>query len=145
MKGKLKYVVPIAGLLLVFGVYKFVIAKPADSDAKVHGQVYVLPKEFVLNMAGGRYAKLTVGLVLAEDEELEGGHGGGAKPPEGFGPLAQEALVREIVTDTLTGGDADELTASDGRAAYKRQILRAVKGHTDVHAEDVVFTDVAVQ
>ena len=55
MKGKLKLIVPIAGLLLAFGVYKFVIAKPADSSAKVHGQVYVLPKEFVLNMAGGRY------------------------------------------------------------------------------------------
>lgn len=144
MKGKLKLIVPIAGLLLAFGVYKLVLAKPTDSDAKVHGQVYVLPKEFVLNMAGGRYAKLTVGLVLSHDEELEGG-GHGPKPPEGFGPLAQEALVREIVTDTLTGGDADRLTSSDGRTAYKRKILHAVERETDVHAEDVVFTDVAVQ
>lgn len=144
MKGKLKFVVPVAALLLAFAAYKLVLASPTDSDAKVHGQVYVLPKEFVLNMAGGRYAKLTVGLVLSHDEELESG-GHGPKPPEGFGPLAQEALVREIVTDTLTGGDADRLTSSDGRAAYKRQVLQAVKGHTDVHAEDVVFTDVAVQ
>jgi flagellar basal body-associated protein FliL len=144
MKGKLKFIVPIAGLLLVFGVYKFVFATPADSDAKVHGQVYVLPKEFVVNMAGGRYAKLTVGLVLSHDEKLESG-GHAPPPPEGFGPLAQEALVREIVTDTLTGGEADELTASSGRGAYKRKILHAVKSETDVHAEDVVFTDVAVQ
>jgi flagellar basal body-associated protein FliL len=143
MKRKLKFVVPFAALALAFGVYKLAIAEPADSSAKVHGHVYVLPKEFVLNMDGGRYAKLTVGLVLDEEEAVESGHG--AAPPEGFGPLEQEALVREIVTDTLTGGSADDLTSSEGRAAHKRRILRAIKQGTDVDATAVVFTDVAVQ
>ncbi len=143
MKGKLRVVLPIAALALAFGVYKLVLAKPAESSAKVHGQVYVLPKEFVLNMEGGRYAKLTVGLVLAEGEAIEGGHG--AAPPEGFGPLPQEALVREIVTDELTGSSADDLTSAKGRDAHKKRILREIERQTDVGAESVVFTDVAVQ
>lgn len=142
MKGKLKFVVPIIVLVAAFVAYKTVLAKPEESSAKVHGEVYVLPKEFVLNMDGGRYAKLTVGLVL--EEPVEAGHGA-AKPPEGFGPLPQEALVREIVTDELTGGSADELTSAKGREEHKKAILHAIEKNTDVLAEDVVFTDVAVQ
>jgi flagellar FliL protein len=145
MKGKLKFVVPILALAAAFAAYKLVLAKPEESKAKVHGQVYVLPKEFVLNMEGGRYAKLTVGLVLDEHAVLESGGHSGPKPPEGFGPLPQEALVREIVTDELTGGSADELTTTDGRNAHKKRILKAIEHQTDVAAEAVVFTDVAVQ
>ena len=42
------------------------LAKPAAAGAKpkVDGQVYVLPKEFLINLDGGRFAKLSVGLVL---------------------------------------------------------------------------------
>lgn len=142
MKGKLKFIVPILVLVLGFAAYKTVLAKPAASEAKVHGHVYVLPKEFVLNMDGGRYAKLTVGLVL--EEALEAGHGGAA-PPEGFGPLEQEALVREIVTEELTGTSADDLTSAKGREAHKKAILKQIEHETDIKAEAVVFTDVAVQ
>ena len=40
-----------------------------------------------------------------------GGHGAAApKPPEGYGPLPQEAAVRDIVTDTLTDVEDGELT-----------------------------------
>ena len=50
MKSKLKFIVPIL-LVVVGGVYKFVLAKPGAPapKPKVDGQVYVLPKEFLIN------------------------------------------------------------------------------------------------
>ena len=141
-----KVIIAIVVLVAAGAAYKLVLAKPEKVDAKVHGQVYVLPKEFVLNLAEGRFVKLGVGLVLSHDEKLEAGGGHGApSPPEGYGPLAQEALVRDVVTDTLTDRPADALIRRRGRHEIKEKILKALHKQTDVHVEDVLFTDVAVQ
>ena len=149
MKGKLKFVLPLVALLLLGGAYKTVLAKPKEKapEPKVHGTVYVLPKEFLLNLAGDRYAKLSVALVLPHGEPIAAAHGGAeaVKPPEGFGPLPQEAVVRALVTDTLTGAKADKLIDPEGRDGLKAKLLKKIHKHTDVHAEDVLFTDVAVQ
>jgi flagellar FliL protein len=145
MKKKLKIIVPLA-LLLAFGAYKMVLAKPAGPEPKVHGEVYVLAKEFVLNLEDGRYARLGVGLVLEPGALEAGGHGAEAvKPPDGYGPLPQEALVRDIVTDALTAADPDSFTDRAGRKRLKKKILETIHQKTDVHAEQVLFTDVAVQ
>jgi flagellar basal body-associated protein FliL len=141
MKGKLKLIVPILVLLAAIGVYKFVLSSPEESKAKVKGQVYVLPKEFIVNLAGGRFAKLTVALVLAPGQSTAGA----AAPPEGFGSLEQEPLVREIVTDTLTGASPDALTSRSGRHGYEEQIKRAIDRETDVETASVAFTDLVVQ
>ena len=66
MKGKLKFVIPLVVLMVIGGGYKFVLAKPAAAKAKVDGAVYVLPKEFLINLADGHFAKLSVALVLPE-------------------------------------------------------------------------------
>lgn len=150
MASKLKIIVPVLLLAALGGVYKFVIAKPeAAAKPKIAGTVYVLPKEFLVNLADGRYLKLGVGLVLDEhDTSLtpsEGGHAAAVKPPDGFGPLPQEAVIRDIVTDTLTDRDAGTLIDRDGRERLKRRIIAAITKRTDVHVEDVLFTDVAVQ
>jgi flagellar basal body-associated protein FliL len=150
MKGKLKFVLPLVALVLLGGAYKTVLAKPGKPapKPKVHGQVYVLPKEFLLNLDQERYAKLTIALVLPHDEPIapaEGGHGAGAEPPEGYGTLPQEALIRGIVTDTLTGADAKKLVDAEGREKLKAKIKKKINKTTDVHAEDVLFTAVAVQ
>ncbi len=147
MKGKLKFVVPVL-VLLVLGVgYKTVLAKPAPGPKpKVHGEVYVLPKEFLLNTADDRYAKLWVALVVTHEEAAHlaaGGHG--PKPPEGFGPMPQEAIVRSLVTDVVGAADGDDLITAKGREELQKKLLKAIKKRTDVHAEDVFFTDVAVQ
>jgi flagellar basal body-associated protein FliL len=144
VKGKLKFVIPIVVLLVIGGVYKFVLAKPAAAKAKVDGAVYVLPKEFLVNLSDGHFAKLSVALVLPESEVAAGG-GEGATPPEGYGALPQEAAVRAVITDTVTDAQARDLTARKRRAKLRDECLKEIKAHTDVKAKDVLFTDVAVQ
>jgi flagellar basal body-associated protein FliL len=142
MRSKLKVIAAVLAVVVAGAAYKFVLAAPAETHGKVEGHVYVLPKEFLLNLADGRYAKLTVALVL--DEAVEGG-GHGAAPPEGFGALEQEPLVRGIVTEALTGATAAALASPAGRNAYKRRIRRTIGKTTDVEAKSVLFTDLVVQ
>lgn len=146
---KKKILIPLV-LLVIMGVaYKTVLAKPAEKvHHKIEGTVYILPKEFLLNMADGRFAKLSVSLVLAHDDPglaPAGGHGAAAAPPDGYGPHPQEAAVRDVITDTVTDAPAGALIKNEKREALKKRIKKAIKSHTDVHVEDVLFTDVAVQ
>jgi flagellar basal body-associated protein FliL len=149
MRSKLKIIIPVLLLLVLGGVYKFVIATPAVvPKPKIAGTVYVLPKEFLVNLAEGRFAKLGVGLVLGVHEEsiaLAAKDKEALKPPEGFGPLPQEAVIRDIVTDVLTDRSAGNLISRTGRERLKKSIIETIDKRTDVHVTDVLFTDVAVQ
>ena len=149
MASKLKIIIPVLLLLVLGGVYKFVIAKPAVvPKPKIAGTVYVLPKEFLVNLSEGRFAKLGVGLVLSEHDEslaVAAKNKEAVKPPEGFGPLPQEAVIRDIVTDVLTDRSAGSLINRAGREKLKKSIIETIDKRTDVHVTDVLFTDVAVQ
>lgn len=149
MKGKLKIVLPLVVLLLLGGVYKTVLAKPAPKEKhKIEGTVYVLPKEFLVNLADERYAKLSVGLVLDHGDPglaPAGGHGAATKPPEGYGIHPQEAALRAVITDVLTNASADELIDREEREKVKKRLVKHIKKHTDVKVEEVLLTDVAVQ
>lgn len=132
------------GVLVVAGLaYKMVLAPKSESKVKVEGTVYVMPKEFLLNLAGGRYAKVTVALVLAPGQSTGGE--GAVTPPEGFGTLEQEPLVRQIVTDNLTGVPAAELTSRKQRHDLQARIRKEVDKTTDVKTRGIVFTDLVVQ
>ena len=144
MKSKLKFIIPIALLILLGGAYKMVLAKPTKEKKKVDGVVYVLPKEFLLNLSDSHFAKLSVALVLPESAAPAAG-GEGATPPEGYGALEQEAAVRAVITDTITDASARDLTNRKLRAKLRDRVLKGIKAHTDVKANDVLFTDVAVQ
>jgi len=144
MKGKLKFIIPIALLIVLGGAYKMVLAKPTKEKKKVDGVVYVLPKEFLLNLSDSHFAKLSVALVLPESAAPAAG-GEGATPPEGYGALEQEAAVRAVITDTITDASARDLTNRKLRAKLRDRVLKGIKAHTDVKANDVLFTDVAVQ
>ena len=144
MKGKLKIILPLALLIVLGGLYKVVLAKPAAEHAKVHGEVYVLPKEFLLNLQGNHFVKLNVGLVLAAGE-VPADASGGTPPPDGFGPLPQEAVVRDIITNDLTDAKDTDLINRKGRTKTKEEILKDLRAHTDVKVTDVLFTDVTVQ
>jgi len=147
-----KKIVPVIVVLLALGgVYKFVLAKPpaeAKPKPKVHGTVYMLQKEFLVNLHEGRFAKLQVGLILAHDDVstvAAGGHGAAATPPEGYGAMTQEGVVRDVITDVLTDAEDAELIESKGRHHLKEEILKDIKKHTDVKVEHVIFSDITVQ
>src|SRR4051794_41405174 len=95
MKSKLKFIVPIL-LVLVGGVYKFVLAKPGAPapKPKVDGQVYVLPKEFLINLAGGRFAELSGGPLPHEGQATAPASQEAVKPAGGVGPPPPQAPVR---------------------------------------------------
>jgi flagellar basal body-associated protein FliL len=148
MKSKLKIILPLA--LIVFGgVYKFALAKPAPAPKhKIAGEVYVLPKSFLLNLSDGKYVSMGVALVLKEGYSAvpaAGGHAAAATPPDGYGSLPQEPVIRSIVTDTVTDASSGQLVSRKGRDALRTRILRRIDKHTDVQASDVLLTDVAVQ
>ena len=142
MKGKLKIIVPLALLIVLGGLYKVVLAKPAETHKKVDGQVYVLPKEFLLNLADKHFAKLNVALVLKEGQIPEGAE---ATPPEGFGALEQEPVVRDVIVDVVTDASAKQLVSRRGRNALKQKVLKSLRARTDVKVNEVLFTDIAIQ
>jgi flagellar protein FliL len=147
----MKKVMMLLPVLVLAGVgYKFFLAKPSAPapKPKVHGEVYVLPKDFLVNLADGRYGKLNVALVFDHGftaAPAASGHGGGTEAPEGYGVLTQEALVRDIVTDTLTDSTAEELTDRKEREELKEKVAKRILKTTDVKVHEVLFTDVAVQ
>lgn len=146
MKKK-KVLIPLLVVLVVALGAKFVLAKPAPhGKSKIDGTVYVLPKEFLLNLSDGRYAKLDIALVLAPGQSSAGAGGeGAAPPPDGFGTLPQEAAVRDVVTDVVTNKGGDDLISASGREAVKREILAGIRARTDVKVTEVLIPDVAVQ
>jgi flagellar basal body-associated protein FliL len=148
MKKKLMIVLPVL-LVVLGGAYKFKFAKSGEAEAKpkVEGTVYILQKEFLVNLHDGRFAKLTTALLLAHDDTSTvpaGGHEA-ASPPEGYGAMAQEAVVRAVVTDDLTDVKAADVIDRVGREHLQEKILKDLKKKTDVKVEEVLFPDVTVQ
>ena len=137
MKKKILILVPL--LLVVAGAaYKLVLApKPVPAKQKIAGSVVPLQKEFLLNLAGGRYAKVSVALVVPTPPP----------PGEGGAPAAlpQEAAVRAVVTDELTGLSASSLIVRPQRHALLKEIRKAIDHTTDEQVEEVLFTDITVQ
>lgn len=151
---KLKIILPIVILVVGLLAGKTFFAKAPAAAApkpKVHGEVYIMPKDFLINLKDGRFAKLNVGLILkhgylaeAVAEASAGGHGA-PKAPDGYGTLPQEAIVRDIVTNSLTGAEAKELINKTKREHLKETITEDIKAHTDVKLVHIILTDVAVQ
>jgi flagellar FliL protein len=96
-------------------------------------------------MADGRYATLTVALVLDPKEIIPATAEGGATPPDGYGNLPEEAVIRDIVTNVVTNEPGKMLTTEQGREKIKTEILNQIKQTTDVKIDEVLLPDVAVQ
>jgi flagellar basal body-associated protein FliL len=145
MKKKL-----IIGLVLVLAiggyVAKSMLLKPKVVIPKINGTIYVLPHQFTLNMADGRYATLTTALLLAPGQS-DGSTAAGAAPSSDavVGTLPEEAAIRDIITNTVTAQPGSMLTSASGRERLKTEILKTIKKSTDDKVSDVLFTDVAVQ
>ncbi len=138
MKKKLLIALPLILLIGAGVAYKLVLAPaPAVAPKKIEGSVVPLQKEFLVNLEGGRYAKVSVALVMPEAQAAHTG-------AEAAG-LPQEAAVRAVVTDTLTGLEADALIDRERRHQLLERIRKAIHGSTDEHVEHVLFTDITVQ
>jgi flagellar basal body-associated protein FliL len=146
MLKKKKLMLAVALPILILGVgYKETRPAPVNKD-KIKGTIYVLPAPFLLNLQDGRYAKLTVGLQLAVGQSDGASATASASSGESaVGTLPEEPLVREIVTDTITNQNGENLVSEAGRKAVKRQILKAIEKQTDDKVEAVLIPDLTVQ
>jgi flagellar basal body-associated protein FliL len=142
--SKKKLLIPLV-LLLVLGV-GYSMSKPKKTvKQRVPGTIYLMPQSFLVNLAEGHYAKLSVALELAPGQSDGASAAGSSSSGEGAGTLPEEPLVREIVTDTLTGLSGSTLTSSQGRTSVKHRILAAIDHQTDVKVEGVLIPELTVQ
>jgi len=145
MKKKILIILP---LLLLGGGYvaKAKLMPPKVVPHKVAGEIYILPKQFMLNLQDGHYATLTVALELAPGQS-DGAtpESAGASSTSTVGTLPEEAVIRSIITNLITNQTSGTLVTDTGRTGLESQILSQIKSQTDVKVDQVFFTDVAVQ
>jgi hypothetical protein len=137
-------------LALAGGATKLALAKPAKPAPKprVESIVYMLPKDFVLYLRGGRYAKLTVGLEInrKHPDSLTPNEGeSAATTPKGYGAMPQEGFVRDVISSDLAGLRIADLLDGKRRAALKRRLAHDITARTDVNVDGVLFSDLAIQ
>ena len=131
--------------IVLFGGYTMTKAKPVVKE-KIKGTIYVMPQAFLLNLSDGRYAKLTVALQLAPGQSDGATADASSSGSEsGPGTLPEEPIVREIVSNAITGQSGETLIGAQGRRTIKRQILHTIQDRTDVKVEEVLFPDFTVQ
>jgi flagellar FliL protein len=132
--------------ILLFAGYTMTKPKPKVVKPKIAGTIYVMPQTFLLNLNDGRYAKLTVALQLAPGQSDGASATASSSSGEGAaGTLPEEPLIREIVTNAVTGQSGEALISNKGRSAIKRQISHEIRQQTDVKVEEVLFPDFTVQ
>jgi flagellar basal body-associated protein FliL len=123
----------------------FLLPKPKVPVLKIPGEIYVLPKGFTLNLADGRYATMTIGLVLGIGQTDGATAAGATTSPAGIGTLPEEPAIRAIITNVITNDSSPALLTASGRKGVQAAILSAIKNTTDVKVTGVMFTDLAVQ
>jgi flagellar basal body-associated protein FliL len=129
-----------------FAAKTFLLPKPAVAKQKINGTIYVLPKGFTLNLTDGRYATMTLGLVLAPGQtDGASAETAGTTTPAGLGTLPEEAVIRAIVTNVVTDKTSSDLITASGRSATERQIMADIRKQTDVKVSQILLTDLAVQ
>jgi flagellar basal body-associated protein FliL len=139
VKKKLLILVPIILLLSAGGAYEMVLKpKPKVVVPKIKGTLVELTDPFTINLAGGHYGRLSVAVLLTTAPAVAPDSTTGVTLPE-------NDAVRSIITDDLTGIDANRLISRSERHALLAKILADLKKSTDEPVTEVLFTDVAVQ
>ena len=139
MKRKLKFIAPVPIVIAVlFAAYTMLMSpKPAAAKPKIAGTLVPLTNPFIVNLAGDRYGKLSVSLLLTK-----------APPASTTGlpvTLPEDSAVRAIITDELTGVPASELIDRKWRNNLLARVLHRLKSTTDEPVTKVLITDLAVQ
>ena len=141
MKKKLKFIVPVPVLLIVLvGAYMTVLApkKAVAKPPKVNGTLVELSPEFIVNLSGGHYGKLSVAVLLSAPLPASATATGTAVLPE-------DAAVRSVITNALTGLDPTQLIDRPARTKVLADLLQELKQKTDEPITQVMITDLAVQ
>lgn len=119
--------------VLAGGAYRLTLDEPEPVAAKpkphVNGTVYVLDEPVVVDLAGGGYATVTVGLQVQSGTETA---------------EAQTGVVREIVTNDLTGVKRAELLDGTRRSFLKLKVARDIRRRTDIELDRMLLTDLTV-
>ncbi len=92
--------------------------------------VYVLDDDVIADLGGGGYATVTVGLELKSGPDTA---------------EAQTGVVREIVSNDLTGIDRQDLLISERRELLKLKLARDIRMHTDIDLDAVLLTDLTMR
>jgi flagellar basal body-associated protein FliL len=127
-----------------YGAKTFLLPKPAVAKVKIAGVIYVLPKGFTFNLTDGRYATMSVALVLGIGQS-DGSSATATPSTDGIGTLPEEAVIRDIITNIITNETSQALVTPSGRERIKHEILTTIAKQTDVKVTSILFTDVAVQ
>jgi flagellar basal body-associated protein FliL len=138
VKKKLLILVPVLLLLSAGAAYETVLKpKPKVVVPKINGTLVALTDPFTVNLAGGRYGRISVSLLLTTAPAPAAGATGVTLP--------ENDAIRSIVTNDVTGIDSNRLISRAARHALLAEILRDLKKSTDEPVTEVLFTDVAVQ
>ena len=144
MKKLLKKKLVLAPLLLLVvaaAAYMLVLKpKPKPKPMKLDGTLVTLADTFVINLAGGHYGKVSVALLLSSPPPAAAAGGDPAAPT-----LPENAAVRAVITDELTGLAPDDLIDRAARQHVVSQLRASLQKKTDEPVKDVLLTDVAVQ
>jgi flagellar basal body-associated protein FliL len=144
---KKKKIILIAVVVLLGGGYVakgFVMPPPKNKD-KIKGMLYLMPKEFLVNLADGRYGKIDVALLLAPGQSNGATAEAAGNSGSTVGTLPEEAMIRDLIVNILTNQNSSALIDATQREKLKHKILTAILSTTDVKVTGVLFTDVAVQ
>jgi hypothetical protein len=141
-----KILIPVIVVAVVLiGFVGYSVAKPKKkTHLKINGTIYILPKQFEINMRGGQYATLTVALLLPPGQSV-GVTSPTDPPPTGFGSLTDEAVIRAIITNDVTDQPTNALLSVHSRSKLEHHILQGIRSRTDTQVSAVYFTDLAVQ
>lgn len=145
MKKKMKFILPALLVLAAAGggVYQFVLAAPAKARVvkpKVDGSLFALAPEFVVNLTGNHYGKVTAALLLKTAPTAAQLNPVAATPT-----LTEDPVIRATITNDLTGISTNQLIVRSQRDKLRAEILHDLQHATDVEVTDVLFTDVVVQ
>jgi hypothetical protein len=91
--------------------------------------VTVMQKEVLVDLAGGGYARVTVGVEV---------------PPKWEEGFAESGLVRDIITRDLTNIDPEQLLVRSRRERLKLRLERDIRAQTHVAIGHVLLSDFTI-
>jgi flagellar basal body-associated protein FliL len=142
-KLKNKKILILLPVVLALGGFVTMHKPKPGPKPKIAGTIYQLPKEFLVNLSDGHFAKLSLALILAPGQS--DGAVAGSSSSEGVGTLPEEGAIRDIVTSLMTGESQSDLINDHGREDVKHRILSAIRAQTDIKVESVLLPDLTVQ